>query len=80
MGIIYKKYVSIPYDRIQNVDIHRSLLARILGLSSLRIHTAGVGGMASAEGNLPGVSTEVAEQLREELLSRSRRSRTGQGL
>jgi len=32
-GIIYKKYVSIPYTRIQNIDIYRGVLARILGLS-----------------------------------------------
>ena len=34
-GVIYKKYVTIPYDRIQNVDIYRGILARILGLSDL---------------------------------------------
>ena len=31
LGVIYKKYVTIPYDRIQNVDIYRGILARILG-------------------------------------------------
>lgn len=72
LGIIYKKYVTIPYGRIQNVDIHRGLLARFLGLSNLRIHTAGVGGVAASEGSLPGVSKEVAEQLRDELIARSR--------
>src|SRR3989344_583152 len=40
-GVIYKKYVTIPYDRIQNVDIYRGILARILGLSDLNIQTAG---------------------------------------
>ena len=43
-GVIWKRYVSIPYERIQNVDIHRGVVARILGLSDLRIQTAGFGG------------------------------------
>src|SRR3990167_3650621 len=86
-GGIYKKYVTIPYDRIQNVDIHRGILARLLGLSDLNIQTAGfsatvgrygVGG-ASAEGRLPGTSREVSEQLRDELIQRSRQSKN-QGL
>jgi len=79
-GIIWKKYVSIPYDRIQNVDIYRSLWARLLGLSDIHIHTAGVGGVAMGEGRLPGLTREAAEQMREEIIMRSRNSRLGQGL
>ena len=37
LGVIWKKYVTIPYDRIQNVDIYRCVIARILGLSDLKI-------------------------------------------
>src|SRR3989344_3566854 len=90
-GVIYKKYVTIPYDRIQNVDIYRGILARILGLSDLNIQTAGSGAVmgrygamgTGAEGRLPALSKEVAEKLRDELLQRARQSRsqsTSQGL
>ncbi len=75
-GIIWKKYVTIPYDRLQNVDINRGLLARILGLSDLQLHTAGAGGVAMGEGRLPALSKEVAEQLRDELIARSRAARS----
>ncbi len=78
-GVIYKKYVTIPYDRIQNIDINRGILDRILGLSRIQIHTAGVGGVALAEGRLPGLSKEVANQIRDELLARAKQFR-GQGL
>jgi uncharacterized membrane protein YdbT with pleckstrin-like domain len=86
-GVIYKKYVTIPYDRIQNVDIHRGILARLLGLSDLNIQTAGfsatigrngIGG-TNAEGRLPATSKEVAEQLRDELIQRACQSKN-QGL
>jgi len=87
LGVIYKKYVTIPYDRIQNVDIHRGILARILGLSDLNIQTAGAsaqmsrfGGLTGgAEGRLPGVSREDAEKLRDELIRRAKQSKN-QGL
>lgn len=77
LGVIYKRYVTIPYDRIQNVDIYRSLLHRILGLSSLYIQTAGMsysgkysGRQSTAEGQLPGLSIKEAERVRDELVKR----------
>ncbi|OGI62559.1 hypothetical protein A2818_02390 [Candidatus Nomurabacteria bacterium RIFCSPHIGHO2_01_FULL_40_12] len=83
-GIIWKKYVSIPYDRIQNVDIYRGVFARLLGLSDIQIQTAGgitAGSYgAFSEGRLMGVSKEEAEKLRDELIQKARSSRTGQGL
>lgn len=87
-GVIYKSYVTIPYDRIQNVDIYRGIWARILGLSDLHIQTAGSSAIMTrggargvgAEGRLPAVLTETAEQLRDELIRRARQSKSGQGL
>lgn len=81
-GVIWKKYVTIPYERIQNVDIYRGLLARIFGLSDLNIQTAGmsttVGSYGGgAEGRLPGLSPEVAEKLRDELIKRARGTKQG---
>jgi uncharacterized protein len=80
-GVIIKKYVTIPYDRIQNVDINRGILARMLGLSDLHLQTAGASNPNSrGEGRLPGLSREIAEELRDELVRRLRASRSGQGL
>lgn len=71
-GIIFKNYKSIPYQRIQNVDIHRGILARMFGFSTLDIQTAGYSGgysrygrgRSTAEGHIPAVSIERAEQIR----------------
>ena len=84
LGVIFKKYVTIPYDRIQNVDIYRGVLSRILGLSDLNIQTAGMSAPmgrfgGAAEGQLPGISRETAEELRDELIQRARQSKN-QGL
>lgn len=81
-GVIWKKYVTIPYERIQNVDIYRGPIARILGLSDLNIQTAGMSGTVGsygggAEGRLPGITPQVAEQLRDQLIARARGKNQG---
>ena len=71
-GIIWKRYSNIPYERIQNVDITRGILARILGFSTVNVQTAGYsggyqrGGMGAgmSEGHIPAVSKESAEKIR----------------
>jgi putative membrane protein len=76
-GVIVKRYKSIPYGRIQNVDITRGILARIVGFSTVDIQTAGYsmyagsgrGGMFS-EGHIPAVSIEHAEEIREFLVKK----------
>lgn len=67
-GIIWKKYVSIPYSKVQNVDILRGPLARMLGLSDVQIQTAGGSTQLMIEGRIPGIGVEEAKQLREEIL------------
>lgn len=83
-GVIWKKYVSVPYERIQNIDINRGVFARILGLSDLHIQTAGSsavsygrGGLAGvgSEGRLPGLGKDEAEKLRDELIKRAKQSK-----
>jgi len=70
-GIIWKRYTSIPYERVQNVDIHRGILARMLGFSTVMIQTAGMSYHPRAgrisEGYIPAVSIQRAEKIRDTL-------------
>lgn len=77
-GVIFKQYVTIPYDRIQNVNIYRGILTRLLGLSDLQIQTAG-SNIVGPEGRLPALSPDIAEELRNELIRRARQTKN-QGL
>lgn len=84
-GIIWKKYSNIPYERVQNVDISRGILARILGYSTVMIQTAGYsyaprGGGMAIEGYLPAVSIERAEQIRDFLMKKITKRGRSQGL
>lgn len=80
-GVIWKKYISIPYERVQNVDIYRGVFARILGLSDLQIQTAGYSGYGQygrgTEGRLPGLDIQVAEKLRDELIKKVKGTEQG---
>jgi membrane protein YdbS with pleckstrin-like domain len=85
-GIIWKRYSNVPYERVQNVDIRRGIIARMLGFSSVMIQTAGYSGAApgwqmrfgrarynsamNTEGYIPAVDTEGAEKIRDFLMKR----------
>ena len=83
-GIIWKKYSNVPYERVQNVDIHRGIIARLCGFSSVAIQTAGLSysrrGGAGAEGSIPAVSPERAEKIRDFLMKKITKKFDGQGL
>lgn len=80
-GIIWKRYSNVPYERVQNVDIHRGILARMLGFSSVMIQTAGYSytarGRPSIEGYLPAVDIESAEKIRDFLMKKISKKSSG---
>ena len=76
-GVIWKRYVTIPYERIQNVDIYRGVFERLLGLSDLHVQTAGYSGGLLTEGRIPGLLPQDAEKLRDEFIDKIGK---GQGL
>ena len=79
-GIIWKRYSNIPYVKIQNVDINRGILARLFGFSTISIQTAGYSygqQRGFAEGNLPALSIQEAEKIRDFLVKKASK---GKGL
>lgn len=83
-GIIWKRYSNVPYERVQNVDITRGIIARLCGFSTVNIQTAGFAYSANrgifAEGYIPAVTIQEAEHIREFLMSKISRSGRRQGL
>ena len=75
-GIIWKKYTSIPYERIQNIDIHRGIIAQIFNFSTLIIQTAGISGSVGAEGYIPAVDVKEAEKIKEFIIKKITLRRT----
>ena len=69
-GVISRREREIPYRRIQNVDISRNVLQRLLGIAAVNLETAGG---SSTEGSIRYVSPAEAKRLQSELQRRKRR-------
>lgn len=67
-GIVSRRHREIPYARVQNVDLSRNAVQRILGITAVAVETAGGG---ETEANLRYVSETEANRLQEELGRRS---------
>jgi putative membrane protein len=65
-GVLARKLRVIPFDRIQQVDLIRKPLHRVLGMATLRVETAGGGG--AAEVDLDVIPLAEAQALRSRLL------------
>ena len=63
-GVISRRHRSIPFDRIQDVDIVQGPLARVLGLAEVKFETGGGEGRRSEEGVLHSISLQRAEEIR----------------
>lgn len=72
-GRLFRSLVSVPYGRLQFVDLHSGPLLRRLGMASLQLHTAS----PASGGSIPGLPTELAEGLRERLAARGESQRAG---
>lgn len=64
-GAIFRQHRQVRYDRIQAVDLVRPLLARLTGLSEVRVESAGGG---DSHVSIAYLTVRQAEQVRERLL------------
>lgn len=71
-GILSRTHRSIPFDRVQDVDITQGPIARVIGLARVKFETGASGG--EEEGVLQAIRLQRAQELRD--LVRSRRTRS----
>ncbi|MDR3037569.1 MAG: PH domain-containing protein [Coriobacteriales bacterium] len=71
-GIIFKKQIHIPFQRVQSIDFKATLIERILGLVKLKIETAG--GASNTGVVIPALKLAQAEALRADVFARKRYS------
>ncbi|MEO7121810.1 MAG: PH domain-containing protein [Lacisediminihabitans sp.] len=72
-GIMWQRFVAVPYGRMQLIDINRGPVARLLGQSELKFVTAA----AAAGVTLPGLLAADADELRDRLVSLAESRRAG---
>lgn len=72
-GIMWQRIVAVPYGRMQLVDINRGPIARLCGLSELKLVTAAAGSGVL----IPGLPEATAEELRDRLVALAETRRAG---
>ncbi|WP_369826666.1 PH domain-containing protein [Cryobacterium sp. Y11] len=72
-GILFQRFVAVPYGRMQLIDITRGPVARWLGLADLKFVTAA----ATASVSIPGLPEADAESLRDRLVELAEIRRAG---
>lgn len=72
-GRLFRSLVSIPYGRLQYIDVESGPLMRSRGIASCEFHTAS----PESGGTLPGLPLDEAEALRGRLAARGEAQRAG---
>lgn len=72
-GIMFQRFVAVPYGRMQLLDMERGPIDRMLGLAELRFVTAA----ASSRVSIPGLVESDAASLRDRLIEVAESRRTG---
>ena len=72
-GIMFERFVAVPYGRMQLLDIERGPIDRALGLAELKFVTAA----ASSRVSIPGLVEADAAWLRDRLVELAEARRTG---
>jgi uncharacterized protein len=72
-GLLFQRFVSVPYGRMQLIDITRGPVSRVVGLSDLHFVTAA----ASSSVAIPGLPVADAEELRDQLVALAETRRAG---
>lgn len=65
-GVFGRKHLTIPIEKIQQVNINQGFLQKLIGVYSLQIDTAG---SDSKEVNISAISGQIAYALKEHLLN-----------
>lgn len=76
-GVITQVETAVPFVRVQHVDTQRGPIARLLGIASVVVYTAGSRG---ADVTVPGLTPDRAERLRNRLRELAIESEPGDGV
>ena len=64
-GVMFRRMVTVPYGRMQYVDVHAGPLDQYFGIANVHLHTASPGTSAT----IPGLPADEAARLRDRLTS-----------
>lgn len=71
-GILNRTKISIPFERIQNVDFTQNILHQALKITGLKVETAG---STKTEASILALPLPLATRIRDQLLSKAKKNR-----
>ncbi|MCZ4695099.1 hypothetical protein DWB61_08875 [Ancylomarina euxinus] len=66
-GYLTHKVISVPFNRIQHVEIRQGFISKALNIAVLKIYTAG---NSAHDLSLKGISLEMAEDIKQVITSK----------
>lgn len=72
-GIMFRRLVIVPYGRMQLVDVKAGPIDRLLGITTVQLHTAA----ATTDATIPGLLPDIAAGLRDRLAQRGEQRSAG---
>ena len=72
-GIMFRRLVIVPYGRMQLVDVKAGPIDRMLGVTTVQLHTAA----ATTDATIPGLEPDAAATLRDRLAAKGEERSAG---
>jgi len=69
-GVLWKRYVTIPFTKITNLDITQGPVQRIFGIGTIHVQTAGASGQQGAKAELRMLGVRNLQEVKERIMER----------
>lgn len=71
-GVFWRKYITIPFTKVTNLDITQGPLQRIFDIGTMHIQTAGASGQQTAKAELSLLGVRNLEEIKESIMEKIR--------
>ncbi|MBB3763075.1 PH domain-containing protein [Sphingomicrobium lutaoense] len=66
-GILNRNHRSVPFDRVQDVNIEQNPIARVFGLARVKLETGASAGKGEEDGIIDSIALDRANELRDRI-------------
>ena len=77
IGVFWKKFVTVPFAKITNIDASEGPLQRMLGIGTIFVQTAGAAGNQAVRAELQLIGIRYIEGVREKIREKIRTYNSG---
>lgn len=71
-GVFWKKRITVPYNKITNIDITQGPLQRAFGIGTIHVQTAGAGGQQGTRAEIRLLGISNLDQVKDTIMDGAR--------